>query len=461
MLLREDSVTVPANVFDDLVSLERGEVDRRIYSDPEIFDLEMERIFARAWLFLCHETQIPKPGDFFQSVMGRDNVLVVRQRDGSVRAFLNTCAHRGNAVCRAEEGNAKGFLCTYHGWSYSLDGRLKGVPGYRSFYDAELDRSKLGLPPVAQVASYKGFVFGTNDPAAPPLEQFLGPTGRLGVDLLACRGDMEVVPGIQKFVIDCNWKFALDNLFDWYHPQVTHASAFQPGVLDIAGGVASGEAIDTSGVEMQDGTGLDVPRTGITGTKFDQVVVLGEYGHAIGGPRTGSAGDVDPNQGWRTAPEALAALGPVGVTVAGHPSIFPSTWVTTTSQLSLRIPRTPTSTEIWWFSFTDRNMPRELRDFLVTIQTRIFGPAGLLEQDDGENWSQSTMQTHGVASRRVRQLINMGLGRGKVLREQGLARIEGLTSEYGQLWTYHSWAQWMKGLGWDELRDATMPPDVL
>lgn len=455
-------MTVTVSDLDDFVSLERGQVDRRIYSDPEIFELEMDRIFGRAWLFLCHETQIPRPGDFFSAVMGRDNVLVVRQKDGSVRALLNTCAHRGNAVCRAEEGNAKGFLCTYHGWSYGIDGALKGVPGFRAFYDGELVKADRGLARVAQVASYKGFVFGTHDPAAPPLAEFLGATGRLGLDLLACRGNMAVIPGIQKFVIECNWKFAVDNLFDWYHPQVTHASAFQPGVLDIvAGGGATVDAIDVSGVELQTGGELSIPQTGITGTKFDQVVVLGEYGHAIGGPRAGSAGDVDPNSVWRTTPEARQALGPVGLTVAGHPCVFPTTWVTTTSQLSLRIPRSPETTEIWWFSFTDLDMTEELRDLLTTIQIRIFGPAGLLEQDDGENWNQSTVQTRGTASRRVRHLVNMGVGRGKVVKEHGLARIEGLTSEYGQLWMYHSWAQWMKGLGWDELREATTPPDAI
>ena len=121
--------------IDEMVSLERGEIDRRIYSDPAIFELEMERIFARSWLFLCHESQIPEPGDFFQSVMGRDNVLVVRQKDRTVKAMLNTCAHRGNAVCRAEEGNAKSFLCTYHGWSYGIDGQLLGVPGFKTFYN--------------------------------------------------------------------------------------------------------------------------------------------------------------------------------------------------------------------------------------------------------------------------------------------------------------------------------------
>ena len=130
-------------------------------------------------------------------------------------------------------------------------------------------------------------------------------------------------------------------------------------------------------------------------------------------------------------------------------------------QLSLRIPRTPTSTEIWWSSFADRSLPADMRESIIRLQAQLFGPAGLLEQDDGENWSQSTMQTHGVGSQRVKQVVNKGLGRGKVTREHGLARIEGLTNEHGQLWTYHSWAQWMKGLGWAALRAATTPPDVI
>ena len=456
-------MTLTRTEIDDLVSLERGEVDRRIFSDPAIFELEMERIFSRTWLFLCHESQIPQPGDFFQAVMGRDNVLVVRQKDGSIKAMLNTCAHRGNAVCRAEEGNAKNFLCTYHGWSYGIDGRLNGVPGLNTFYNGQLDKTRHGLAQVAQLANYKGFIFGTHDASAPPLEDFLGAAGRLGLDTIALRGDMEVVPGIQKFVIECNWKIAVDNLFDWYHPQITHASAFQPSVLpsvDMRQGIA--EKIDLNGVNMQNGAILDLPASGIVGTKFDQVVVIGEYGHAIGGPTTSSSGYFEFAPEWRERPEAKAGLGRIGGMVGGHPNVFPNAWLTAAqAQISLRIPRDPSHTEIWWFTLLDRNMPREMRDFMISIGCRVFGPAGVLEQEDGENWAQATAQSHGVASRRMKHLLNMGLGRGKIIKEDGLARIEGLTSEHAQLWTYYSWAQWMKGLNWDELRKATTPGDCI
>ncbi|MEE3142058.1 MAG: Rieske 2Fe-2S domain-containing protein, partial [Chloroflexota bacterium] len=97
-----------------LVDGERGLVSRRIFIEQDIYQLELEQIFARCWLFLCHESQIPKPGDFFSTYMGEDPVLVMRDSGGKINAFLNICRHRGNRLCRADSGNASSFNCAYH-----------------------------------------------------------------------------------------------------------------------------------------------------------------------------------------------------------------------------------------------------------------------------------------------------------------------------------------------------------
>ena len=152
----------------------RASVKRRIFVDPEIYDAEKERIFARCWLYLAHESQIAKSGDFVNVFMGEEPVLVVRDPDGKIGAFINSCRHRGNKVCRADAGNAKAFLCPYHGWTFDTRGELSGVPGYRELYHDELDRKAWGLARVAQVDTYCGMIFGTFDPEAPPLEEFLG-----------------------------------------------------------------------------------------------------------------------------------------------------------------------------------------------------------------------------------------------------------------------------------------------
>ena len=256
--------------IEDLVDVDNGVVDRAIFSDQEIYEMEMEQIFARAWNFMCHESQIPNTGDFFMNYIGEESVIATRDKEGQLQVLLNTCRHRGNAVCRAEQGHASSFMCTYHGWTYNLQGKLVGVPGSRDLYHGELDRDNWGLIRAPHVESYEGFVFANMDPDAPPLEEYLGEVGRIGLSLIAEQGDMEVVDGVQKYTIGCNWKLAVDNLFDYYHVEVSHGSAL---VVDFFRRKKS-----------QGANGEERRNAAERGRNTNHLVMRGEYGHAIGGP---------------------------------------------------------------------------------------------------------------------------------------------------------------------------------
>ena len=427
---------------EELVDAERGVVDRRIFSDQEIYEMELEQIFARAWNFMCHESQIPNPGDFFMNYIGEEAVIVTRDKQGGLNVLLNTCRHRGNAVCRAEQGHASSFMCTYHGWTYNLQGKLVGVPGSKDLYHDELEKEQWGLIRAPQVESYKGFVFANMDPEAPPLEEFLGEVGQIGLSLIAEQGDMEALDGVQKYTIGCNWKLAVDNLFDWYHAQISHASAMMVNFIPLRGNARR-------------------PNT----NEIGHLVMLGEYGHAISGPSLMSDKDRENSfrdESWRDRPAAQQALGPVGMKVRGHPNIFPNLWITGT-QLSLRLPKGPHKTEIWWFTMLEKNLPPAEREAQRQRAIHVFGPAGGLEQEDGENWDQSTRGTRGLIARRHPLNFTMGLGHGEVLKEDSDAgHIVTKVNEHAQLWTYRAWAEWMGAESWQELkqRHSRVPDNV-
>ena len=420
----------------EMVDTEKGVVDRRIFSDQDIYQLELERIFARAWNFMAHDSQIPNPGDFFMTFIGEDRVIVVRDNDGNPQVLVNTCRHRGNAICRAEEGHATSFMCTYHGWTYDLKGALVGVPGFKEVYHEELDRENWGLIKAAQVDTYKGFIFATMDSEAPSFQEYLGDVGRMCIDLLAERGDEIVAaPGVQKYTIPCNWKFATDNVWDWYHG-ITHQSS-----LMVMPMTPDGELFKF-----------------IYSTE-PNMTQLGEYGHVIGGPQAVDAADYETalprDDSWRERPQAKAAVGPVGLKAAGHPHVFPNFWVAWigSGQVSLRLPRGPMKTEIWWFSFLDKTSPeRHKMDLQQTIHT--FGPAGMLEQEDGENWGQSTRGMVGAVSKTYPLNYTMNVGRGEVIEDElGSPRVETLgVTEHGQLWLHRSWSEWMAATNWAELK---------
>ena len=143
--------------------IRRGMIPAHVYSDPDVFELERERLFARAWVFLAHESEVPSPGDYVVRRILDDSFIVVRDEAGVVRVHFNMCLHRGMQVCRAELGNASHFRCPYHGWSYRNDGRLAGLPFHQDAYggDDGLRRADHHLLPAPRVDTIDGMVFAS------------------------------------------------------------------------------------------------------------------------------------------------------------------------------------------------------------------------------------------------------------------------------------------------------------
>ncbi len=201
-------------------------VHRAVYTDPALFDLELDRIFGRAWLALGHESQIARPGDFFTTRMGREPVIVTRHTDGSVRVLVNRCAHRGARVCEAATGTTTAFVCAYHGWTYGTDGCLAGLP-LPGGYTRPAESVGGGLARVARVDAYRGFLFASLAEHGPTLAEFLGPLRASFDDFVerAPDGEVEVAGGVFKHAYQGNWKLVLENHNDTVHPAFVHASS--------------------------------------------------------------------------------------------------------------------------------------------------------------------------------------------------------------------------------------------
>jgi phenylpropionate dioxygenase-like ring-hydroxylating dioxygenase large terminal subunit len=205
-----------------------GRVNRRLYTDPDIFELELERIFGSAWIYVGHESQIKNPGDFLATRIARKPLLLVRDAAGQIQLLHNQCAHRGSMVVASGQGHTSEFRCCYHGWTYHLDGRLKAAPllhGYPSHVDPK--NPEFAMRAVPRVASYRGFVFGSLDPDGPDLEDYLGYMTTSFDDMVdrAPEGELEAAGGVFKHSYQGNWKLYLENLCDAAHPLFTHQSS--------------------------------------------------------------------------------------------------------------------------------------------------------------------------------------------------------------------------------------------
>ncbi|MGH3661498.1 MAG: aromatic ring-hydroxylating oxygenase subunit alpha [Micromonosporaceae bacterium] len=207
--------------YADLVLNDRVHSD--IFTNAEIFEAEMERIFHRWWIYVGHVSEVPEPGDYALKSIGRQSVIMTRDADGQVRLLLNRCRHRGNAVCNQISGNSSFFRCQYHGWTYSNRGDLVGLP-IPSSYQKPLDKKALGLTPVPSFGEYRGFVFGCLAESPPgPLLDYLGKAAEFINNFVNAspQGEVELKAGRSRGFYRGNWKFVG---MDGYHPAFTHRS---------------------------------------------------------------------------------------------------------------------------------------------------------------------------------------------------------------------------------------------
>ena len=221
----------------DLIDLERREVSLRVFNDPEIHELELDRIFGRAWNLVGHVAEIPKPGDYVQRYIGEDAVIVIRDEDGEVNILLNACSHRGMEITRAEEGNQCMFTCPYHGWVFDSKGKLQGAPYERFMYgDWDKSEERLGLL-RARVGVQSGLIFGNFDQNAESLDDYLGDFKYyLDFTIGDDPDDIVVMPGFgaQRARIRGNWKIMTEQATgDHYHTSSIHKNTMADMWPDI------------------------------------------------------------------------------------------------------------------------------------------------------------------------------------------------------------------------------------
>jgi nitrite reductase/ring-hydroxylating ferredoxin subunit len=216
-----------ASALDYRTLVQDDRIHASLYTDPRVFADEMDRIFHAGWVFVGHDSEVPRPGDFVTRRLGREPVVMVRGKDGAVAVLVNRCMHRGTLLCPTDRGSARAFTCPYHGWTYDLSGALLGVPypgGYQAF-----DKREHGLARAPRVSAYRGFVFASLAPTGPTLLEHLGAATRL-IDRscdLAPAGEVELTAGWVKHRCAANWKMLPENDSDGYHLGFVHAALFR------------------------------------------------------------------------------------------------------------------------------------------------------------------------------------------------------------------------------------------
>lgn len=362
--------------LDEIVSEDAHYISRRVFTAEEIYRQEKRYIFGKNWVYLSHESQIPNVGDYVTTTIGEAPVIVSRHSDNKIYASINSCAHRGLPVARADRGNVKRFVCPYHAWSYDTTGKLCGVPQERRL-DQKICREKNSLKAVPRVEIFCGLVFGCMDETIEPLESYLGDM-RWYLECMFDRssGGAQVVGAPQKWLINCNWKVPVENqLGDVAHGPILHGAMLkgspQVDELNLRGlNVVPKQGHGLAVRLYPEGTDIKDRIHGMDGlTMYDQETI--DY-------MTELHTEVEERLG-----KLRGRVKPLCYSIYPNLSLL---WPNHTLRVSH--PRGPGKTEYWSWFVVDKNIPDSVKMKLQRNYTMMFGPGGLLEQEDSEAWTQ-------------------------------------------------------------------------
>ena len=369
--------------FSQLVQGDR--VHRRIYTDPAVFDAEMERIYGRTWVFFGHESEVPHPGDFKTDTLVKRPIIMVRGNDGHVRVLFNTCPHRGSKVCYEDYGTGTRFRCMYHGWTFDTEGKLLGAPLRDRFENFNPDPS-FGLIPLPRVESYRGFVFVSLSPEGISLREHLG-RGCEYLDEFCDRAPEAAIEARRpiKYSYQGNWKLQLENYSDNYHPPVLHQIALEIGARMLKdkydSAKFSARSSRTDYFERGYGSGHGIADFG-TGRG-------GNWMNSYFNPAYLAALE------QRHSPERARELMELDV----HLMIYPNLLLhSRTNHFRVIKPLAVDSTEVWTYPAALKGAPQDVNDALVINTSHHCSAMGEVQVDDMQvfNWVQSGLQNEAM-----------------------------------------------------------------
>lgn len=210
-----------------VIDKEKGiyQCNRAIFTDESLFELEMKAIFEGNWIYLAHESQIAEPGDYYTLTMGRQPIIVTRDKDGQLHGMINSCSHRGAMLASRKSGNKTSFTCPFHGWTFNNSGNLLKAKDEKTgaYPPCFKQAGSHDLKHLPHFASYRGFLFGSLSTDVLPLEEYLGDTRQV-IDLIVDQAPdgLEVLKGASTYTYDGNWKLQMENGADGYHVSVVH-----------------------------------------------------------------------------------------------------------------------------------------------------------------------------------------------------------------------------------------------